>query len=198
MPVIALFKPLEFNKCIRTSSQEIQTLVLESCFEDVNMHHLNSYVRAWEIIPKDSDADRMPVGNYTGYWVWPHRFSCPPPTPHSALPILVESKCVANSQFSHLLCALYILIWRGVKCCLVIHSPCCWQAERGEWKLKGRVFVMLVPKANFRLITSIAESLWRTLKFLYEAQVWREVDWHSRVWPWSAVNAASILHQSSH
>lgn len=77
------YKPLFWRVALRMSI----------CITSIQM-------RAWEIIPKDSDADRMPVGNYTGYWVWPHRFSCPPPTPHSALPILVESKCVANSQFS--------------------------------------------------------------------------------------------------
>lgn len=158
---------------------------------------ISIHVRAWEIIPQDSDADRMPIGNCTGYWVWPHKIWLPSSLSSfgPAYPGGVKMRC-QFSVFTSLHSLHTHLAWSQL---LFSNTLLLFLAsEKGEWKLKGQVFVMLVPKANFRLITSITKSLWRALKFLNEAQVWREVDWHSRVWPCSAVNTASTFHHSSH
>lgn len=108
------------------------------------MHHLNSSER------KRDDAERQrcqleikqDIGCNITY------FSALLPLLIWALPILVESKRIANSKFLHLPHALYIHGWHGVKCCLVIHSTCCWQAERGV-KIKRASFYDACSKSKF-------------------------------------------------
>lgn len=107
------------------------------------MHHLNSSER------KRYDAERQrcqleitqDIGcNLTD-------FSALLPLLIWALPILVESKRVANSQFSHLPHALYILSWRGVKCFLVIHSLLL--ASQEGVKIKRASFCDACSKSKF-------------------------------------------------